>query len=80
LIHIEAESSESGTLRVRGTLPCGGSIEFHGAETEAIAQRPNAGKLGIELFGLTPNTIYPLTVQLSLPDQPLLSFQVVLVD
>lgn len=80
LIHIEAESVEPGTLRVRGSLPCGGSIEFRGAETEAIAQRPTAGKLGIELFGLTPHTIYPLNVQLSLPDQPLLSFQVVLAD
>lgn len=77
-VQVDAQSTEAGHLQVRATLPSGGSIEFRGQEGEAIAQRPTAGKLGIELFGLAPDQPNTLTIQLSLPDAPSLSFEVVL--
>jgi len=79
-LSLRAESADGGSLRVRGQLPCGGSMEFRGMQSEVIAQRPDAGLLGVELFGLTPQRSYPLEVRLALPDQPMLSFQVSLVD
>lgn len=79
-ISLRAESSESGSLRVRGELPCGGRMEFRGLQSEVVAQRPDAGLLGVELFDLAPRQIYPLEVCLALPDEPVLSFQVSLLD
>jgi len=75
-ISLQAEAAEAGVVRVRGQLPCGGCIEFHGTDAEAVAQRSDAGKVGVELFGLQPHRSYPLDVHLAVPNQPSLSFQV----
>lgn len=75
-IALQAEAPDAGVVRVRGQLPCGGSLEFRGLDAEAVAQRSDAGKLGVELFGLRPNRSYPLDVHLAVPDQPSLSFQI----
>lgn len=74
---LEAETpNESGTLRIRGELPCGGKLQLQGQEAEAIARRPSAGAISVELFDLKPNQVYPLEVRLALPDQPSLVFAV----
>jgi hypothetical protein len=75
-ITLQAEAPDASMVRVRGQLPCGGSLELRGVDAEAIAQRSDAGKLGVELFGLVPNRSYPLDIHLAVPNQPSLSFQI----
>lgn len=70
---IEAEyMPETGSLRVVGQLPCGGKLQLQGPGTEAVSvsQRPAAGALSVELFDVQPNRLYPLEVDLMLPDKP----------
>jgi hypothetical protein len=78
IISLQAEAPEAGTVRVRAQLPCGGCVEFHGLDAEAVAQRSDAGKLGVELFGLQPDHSYPLQIHLAVPNQPSLTFQIAL--
>lgn len=78
-VSLQAEATASGIVRVRGQLPCGGCIEFRGIDAEAVAQRSDAGKLGVELFELQPGQSYPLHIHLTAANQPSLSFQISLV-
>jgi hypothetical protein len=78
LLTLTAELSPStpGHIRVKGSLPCSGQLQFKGGETEAIAQRSSPGVLSVELFDMLPNRPYPLEVHLVNSDEPPLSFAV----
>jgi hypothetical protein len=67
LLTLRAEyqlSQGSVRLRVEADLPCGGSLQLQGEEWQALADRPDAGHLNLELRDLSPNKTYPLEVQL----------------
>lgn len=70
------QSSGHSRLQVRGELPCGGCLSFRAGETQAAAQRSDAGCLSVELFDLPPNQTYPLDVQLDAPDSSTLTFAI----
>lgn len=76
VLTLQAEWVEAGCVRVRSILPCAGQIQSKGNDVEAVAQRPNAGALSIELIDLVPEQIYPLEVHLTLPGMPVLTFAV----
>ena len=76
VLTLQAEWVEAGCVRVRSILPCAGQIQSKGNDVEAVAQRPNAGALSIELIDLVPEQIYPLEVHLTLPGMPMLTFAV----
>lgn len=61
-------SQGSVWLRVEAELPCGGSLQLQGEEWQALADRPDAGRLNLELRDLAPNQTYPLEVQLEEQD------------
>lgn len=79
ILTLQAEWVEAGCVRVRSILPCAGQVQSKGNEVEAVAQRPNAGVLSIELIDLVPEQIYPLEVHLTLPGMPVLTFAVQIV-
>lgn len=62
-------SQGSVRLRVEADLPCGGSLQLQGEEWQALADRPNMGRLNLELRDLAPNKTYPLEVQLGKQDK-----------
>jgi hypothetical protein len=57
-------------FRVQAQMPCGGRLEFEGAEADC----QEAGNLSIDLPAILPNQTYPLKV--SLGDQDVLVFAV----
>jgi hypothetical protein len=62
-------SQGSVRLRVEADLPCSGSLQLQGEEWQALADRPDAGPLNLELRDLSPNKTYPLEVQLGEQDK-----------
>jgi hypothetical protein len=54
----------TGRLRVQGELPCPGSLQFQGADAEAIAQRSNPGVLSVEIPDPEPGQTNRLEVRL----------------
>ncbi|KAM3101130.1 hypothetical protein ACKFKF_09130 [Phormidesmis sp. 146-12] len=72
LLTLQAEyqlSQGSVRLKVEADLPCGGSLQLQGEEWQALADRPDAGRLNLELRDLSPNKTYPLEVQLGEQDK-----------
>lgn len=60
-------------LRVQGRFPCGGSLKLQVGQACAIASRPDAGQLSVELSDLELNQTYPLEVLCPhLNDNPLI--------
>jgi hypothetical protein len=55
-------------LHIHGQLPCGGSLSLANGPSLAMAQRPEAGVLSVELADLRPNQPLRLTVQLGTDD------------
>jgi hypothetical protein len=55
-------------LHIHGQLPCGGSLSLANGPSLAMAQRPEAGVLSVELADLRPNQPLRLTVQLGNDD------------
>ncbi|GET44304.1 hypothetical protein [Microseira wollei] len=49
-------------LRVQGRFPCGGSLKLQVGQACAIASRPDAGQISVELSQLELNQTYPLEV------------------
>lgn len=62
------------SLRVRGQFPYGGCLKLQVGEAQAIAQRPDAGQLSVELSDLELDQIYPLEVLFPELDQHPLVF------
>jgi hypothetical protein len=58
----------TGRLRIEADLPCGGSLQFQGEQWQALADRPDAGILSVELRDLSLNRTYPLEVRLGEED------------
>lgn len=50
------------SLRVEGQLPYGGSLKLQVGQSQAIAQRPDSGKVSVELFDLEVDQTYPLEI------------------
>jgi hypothetical protein len=55
-------------LHITGQLPCGGSLSLANGPSLAMAQRPEAGVLSVELADLRPNQPLSLKVQLGNDD------------
>jgi hypothetical protein len=55
---------DRGLLRLQGVLPCGGRMELQHSEECAVAERPNAGPLHLELTHLGLDQSCVLEIQL----------------
>lgn len=64
--------ADMGQIRIQGQLPCQGSLTLQGGDAQATAQRSSEGRLGVELFDITPGQTYTLTINAAGLTQPLL--------
>ncbi len=69
-LHMDYHRTQSGdaVLHINSQLPCGGSLSLANGPSLAMAQRPEAGVLSVELADLRPNQPLRLTVQLGADD------------
>lgn len=66
-VDYHAQGSDA-VLHIQGQLPCGGSLALANGPSLAMAQRPEAGLLSVELADLRPNQPLRLKVQLGHDD------------
>ncbi len=63
-------------LRIQAMLPTAGTLTLNGNGLQAIAQRPSAGSLGVELLDVAAGQSCLLTIQLAGYEQEALNFQI----
>jgi hypothetical protein len=75
-LRVHYEVGEPNWLRVEGILPTGGKLVLRGQTTQAIAQRSDAGALGVELAEATAKADHELEVQLAGTTEPPVVFMI----
>ncbi len=77
LLQLEAEykfTRNFASVRVQAYLPCGGSLEVVGNQSEASGKRSSPGYLCVELFDLVSDRTYPLEIKFQEEEQQTLIF------
>lgn len=73
-IEVEYQPHLKPRLRIQSQLPCRGTVQVQNSAAQLIAQRATSGCVGLELFDIEVNQLYPLTIQLDEGEQPAMTF------